>query len=225
MLLSKLVFLCVKNVIYLNDTSFNYEGFVDGDFDNDIDYATNINNVFSPLNEAITRLSDLERIPYIVDEVEVEQDKTIDLTKCSKKIRHVLNVAQVGEDGSFRKLGHVMFGKNKVRIVSPFSTFFSKIYIEYKENIPAFSRLDIAPVEEKDGEFVDNNIDLNDKYGIDDGMCNYIMEYVQGKLLEPIAPDLANMHITRAETYFSNIDTVKQSFPQIDVEKKYLIGE
>lgn len=223
MLLSKLVFLSVKNVIYLDDTSFNYEGFINGDFDNDVDYATNINNVFSPLNEAIGRLSDLERIPYIVEEVLVEPDLTIDLSKCERKVRRVINVAQVGVDGSYRKLGHVMFGKGKVRITSHFSTFFNKIFIEYKENIPSFSRMDIVPLEE-DG-IVDNNIDLFEEYGIDEQMSNYIMEYVQGKLLEPLAPELANMHITRAEAYFNNIGTVQSSFPQASTEHKYRIGE
>lgn len=213
MLLSKLVFLSVKNVIYLNDPSFNYDGFLQEDFDNDIDYAQNINNVFTPLNEAITRLSDLERIPYIVEEVKVESDRTIDLTKCEHKIRRVVNVAQVGTDGSFVKLGHVMFGKNKVRITSPFSSY-NKIYIEYKQDIPAFSRVDF-----------EEDIDLSEEYGIDEAMTNYIMEYVQGKLSEPLAPELANMHITRAETYFSNIPTVQSSFPQINVEKLYRIGD
>lgn len=267
MLLSKLVFLSVKNVIYLDDTSFNYEGFINGDFDNDVDYATNINNVFSPLNEAIGRLSDLERIPYIVEEVfsetyyqiwqykeyyfypgiyktreEAEKaiadnnytfamvkerkqrsnENIIDLSKLSRAVRRVINVGAVNSSGDYRKLGHVMFGKNKVRITSPISSF-EEIFIEYKENIPSFSRMDIVPLEE-DG-IVDNNIDLFEEYGIDEQMSNYIMEYVQGKLLEPLAPELANMHITRAEAYFNNIGTVQSSFPQASTEHKYRIGE
>ena len=219
MLLSKLVFLSVKNVIYLDDTSFNYEGFINGDFDNDIDYATNINNVFSPLNEAISRLSDLDKIPYIVDQVPIE-NCVINLDDCSRKVKKVINIAQVGSDGSYKKLGHVMFGRNGVRVVSPYSTI-NTFYVEYKEKIPAFSEEDIVPI--VDGQ--DNNIDLNAEYGIDDAMSNYIMEYVQGKLLEPLAPELANMHITRAEAYFNNIVSAQTSFPQQMVDREYRIGE
>ena len=56
MLLSKLVYLSVKNVLYLADSSFTYEAFLEGDFNNDSDYATNINNVFSPLNQALAQI-------------------------------------------------------------------------------------------------------------------------------------------------------------------------
>ena len=223
--LSKLVFLSVKNVIYLNDPAFNYVDFIKGDFNNNLDYATNINNVFSPLNEAISRLSDLERIPYIVEEVEVSNDCTVDLRQCEKKIRQVVGLAQVGDDGSYRKLAFRQFGKDKIRIVSNFSTFKNRFYIEYKENIPTFSNLNLMEVTyDENSDLVDNNIDLFEEYGIDEAMSNYIIEYVQGRLLEPLAPELANMHITRAEAYFNNLDIAKKSFPQQSVEKKYRVG-
>ena len=223
MLLSKLVFLCVKNVIYLNDTSFNYYGFVKGDFNNDIDYDININNVFSPLNEAISRLSDLERIPYVVEQVQT--GKIIDLSTLTREVKEVINVAQVHSDGSYHKLHHVMFGRDKVRIVSPINCH-DPIYVEYKENIKEFDKTDIVPIVEDplEGD-LDLNIDLYKEYGINNTIANYIIEYVQGKLLEPIAPELANMHITRAEAYFANIAVAKTSFPQLVNATKYVIGE
>ena len=221
MLLSKLVFLAVKNVIYLNDTSFNYEDFCAGDFDNDIDYATNINNVFSPLNEAISRLSDLDRIPYLCDEVTPSADRIVELSALSKKPRRIVGVAVVDRNGNYRKLAFTMFGRNQLRIKTPYSTVFNKFFVEYVENIPTFSKSDI--VELSNG--VDNNIDLYDEFGIDEAMANYIMEYVQGKLLEPLAPDLANMHVTRAEAYFNNLAIAKKNFPQEVAYSQYKIGE
>lgn len=230
MLLSKLVFLCIKNVIYLDDSSFNYDGFLQEDFDNDIDYATNINNVFSPLNEAISRLNDLERIPYQIHEVHIAADRTIDLSVCQRQVgnhnvgvKRVVGVAQIFADGSYKKLAHTSFGKGKVRVISPFSTagLNSKIFVEYKENIPVFERGDLVQVQV--GE-EDTNIELFEEFGIDEGMAQFIIEYVQGKLLEPIAPELANMHITRAEAYFANIGAVQPSFPQQSVEKTYRVG-
>ena len=225
MLLSKLVFLSVKNVIYLNDPSFNYDGFCAGDFDNDIDYATNINNVFSPLNEAIARLQDLERIPYLVDEVQPSADRIIDLSTLTRKPRRIVGVAVVDRYGNYVKLAFSPFGKNKIRINSAYSTIFNKIFVEYAENIPVFSKNDIVETKIVDDEVVDNNIDLFEQYGIDDAMSNYVMEYVQGKLLEPLAPDLANMHVTRAEAYFNNLSIAKKNFPQQVTQSKYRMGE
>ena len=67
--LSKLVYLSIKNAIYYDDASFSFDNFKKDLFNGDPDYATNINNVFLPLNEAIARLSDLERIPYKTIEI------------------------------------------------------------------------------------------------------------------------------------------------------------
>ena len=227
MLLSKLVFLCVKNVIYLDDDSFNYDGFLQEDFDSDIDYATNINNVFSPLNEAISRLNDLERIPYQIREVHIAADRTIDLSVCKRTVgnhevgvKRVVGVAQINSNGTYKKLAHTSFGKDKIRVISPYSPT-SAIFVEYKENIPVFDRTDLVSVQ-PDEE--DENIDLFNEFGIDEGMAQFIIEYVQGKLLEPIAPELANMHITRAEAYFANIGAVQPSFPQQRVETTYKVG-
>jgi len=65
--LSNLVFNAVKNVKYLEDSNFSYDGFIRGEFDNDMDYANSINNVFAPLNEAIHRLSDMNKISFKVE--------------------------------------------------------------------------------------------------------------------------------------------------------------
>lgn len=233
MLLSKLVYLCIKNVIYLNDSSFNYEAFLGGNFDSDPDYDTNINNVFSPLNEAIARLSDLERIPYKVEQVKLKKDtryvETDNLTqeteendKISINVKEVHAIGQFVQDKpkiiEFKQVG------NKVFIVGDINSYLP-IYIEYKEDIPHFSRDDIPEqYYSTENELDDDDVDLKE-YGISDSMCNYIIEYVQGKLEEQIEPSLANMHITRAETYFNNIRTIRPLFLQRVVENKYKIGE
>jgi len=217
MLLSKLAFLAVKNVIYLNDTSFNYVGFCNEDFDNDIDYVTNINNVWSPINEAISRLQDLDKIPYLVEEVEPSVDRIIDLSTLSKQPRRIIGVAVVDANGNYEKLAFSMFGRKQIRLKSSYPTFNVKFYVEYNENIPTFSKDNISKVTSEE----DENIDLFEEYGIDEAMSNYIMEYAQGKLLEPLAPELANMHITRAEAYFNNLPVAKKNFPQQRVERLY----
>lgn len=44
MLLSKLVYLAIKNITYFDDMAFTYEAFLQGKYNHDSDYATNINS-------------------------------------------------------------------------------------------------------------------------------------------------------------------------------------
>lgn len=224
MKLSKLVYLCVKNAIYYDDSSFLFESFLEGKFNDSPDYATNINNVFTPLNEAIARLSDLERIPYRVEECNVKE-KIIDLLSLTSKtnVKEVINVAEVTNNGSYQKLAHRPFGIGKVFVTDYFNSF-NKIYIEYKEDIPSFDEYNLPRANAKGEIDYEGGLDLKD-YGITDSMCNYIIEYVVGRLLEPISADLSNMHISRAESYFANIKPVSQAFPQQLVANLYRVGD
>lgn len=241
MLLSKLVFLSVKNVIYLDDPNFVYDAFLDMQEDgyaSDPDYNTHINNVFSPLNEAIARLSDLERIPYKVERVELEcGTKEIDLNNLlqtddptNQKAANVKEMFAVGQmiGGKIERLRFKQIG-NRVVVLDGVNLRYP-LYIEYKEDIPQFDygSYHYDFVEENNiraiNEATKVDIDMKD-YGISDSMCNYIIEYVQGKLSETIEPSLANMHITRAESYFNNIRTVRPVFVQTIIKNVYSIED
>ena len=132
--LSKLVYLCVKNAIYYDDTSFSFDNFKKGLFDGNPDYANNINNVYLPLNEAIVRLSDLERIPYKVVQVN-NVEGIVDLTTIEEqndtKIKEVINVATLP---NYVKIDHRNLGGNKILINGAYKS----IIIEYKEDLPHF---------------------------------------------------------------------------------------
>lgn len=224
MKLSELVYLSVKNAIYYDDFSFTREEFLNRTFDNSPDYATNINNVFTPINEAIARLSDLERIPYQVEECAISSG-VIHLNNLpSKKIvKEVINVAEVNNSGAYHKLSHRLFGVGKVFVLDYFNSF-NKIYIEYKEDIPTFN-IDHIPFKDFNDTLVtSNDYELRD-FGITDSMCNYIIEYASGRLLEQMNADLSNMHIIRAEQYFTNIKPVSQAFVQQVVSRVYGVGE
>ena len=215
MKLSKLVYQCIKNVVYSDDTSFSYAEFLKGTFNNSADYATNINNVFAPLNEAIARLSDLERIPYRVEACNVV-DNIIDLNYCIYPVKEVISVAQ-RVYVRFIKLDHKPFGLDKVYVND--CPPYGYTYIEYKEDIPMF--------DETYYSYAANDEDVVDlkNYGITDSMCNYIIEYVMGKLYEPISAEVANMHITRAEQYFVNIKPTTSAFAQQTVKTVFMVGE
>jgi hypothetical protein len=225
MKLSKLAYLCIKNVVYFDDSSFTYEEFLKGTFKDSPDYSVNINNVYTPLNEAIARLSDLERIPYRIEEFEVNNN-FIDLTNRTGKpqIKEVLGVAKMTSMGTFRKVEHRKFGIDKLFVSDLFSPL-KKVFVEYKEDIPTFNDSYIPTYDYSISDFDYSKDKEMREYGITDSMCNYIIEYVSGRLQEPINADISNMHITRAEQYFANMKPTTSAFAQKVVRNTYRVGE
>ena len=211
MLLSKLVYLCVKSAILFDDKDFTYEAFVEGSYDEDPDYSQNINNIFIPINEAIARLSDTEKIPYVVNGIDfsdLEDKIVLPFSKLEKPVKQIISVAQL-YGGQYRTLAWRPFGQNQI-LISSYIDPSKKIYVEYKEDVKHFDSTNF-------------NEDMKD-YGITDSMCNFIMEYSQGRLTENVSADLANMHITRSEQYFANISFVTSAFNQENVESVFTIG-
>lgn len=219
MKLSNLVFNAVKNVKYLEDSNFSYDGFIRGDFDNDLDYANSINNVFAPLNEAIHRLSDMNKISFCIERLPTPNlNNVIDIQALSYDIKKIVNIFTL-EKGDYQKISHREFGRNKILLINNQRNS-NEYYIEYIQDIPNFSRNDIYYFEDTEDVVDQRDVELKD-YGISDTMCSYIIEYCQGKLLEPIAPELANLHLTRAEQYFNDLETRQTSFNQKEVKRKY----
>ena len=223
MLLSQLVFQAVKNVKYIDDTDFNVDDFRIGTYiiNRDLDYINSINNVFAPLNEAIHRLSDRGKIKNKTTclgmgkttyELPVNPD-----TKTSD-VKSILNAFVLDEDMNYLRLPFREFGRDKVIVqIGGFTN--SPIWIEYQQDIPHF---DYTSFDYSNGNEID--VELKD-YGISDTACSYIIEYVQGRLNETIAPELANMHITRAEQYFEDLEEQQTSFDQQVVFSKYRIED
>lgn len=246
--LTELAYNCVKNVSLFDDDGFTLEKFIEINTDSSsedyFDYSIAINNVFAPINEAIARLSDLDRIPCRVEEM-TSTNGVIDLSTLTEHpCKEVMNVATIDLD----RLPFIPYGINKIKItrprksnghvvynnVYPFGEIAQlesgshKILVEYKEDIPYFTSGNLkasVSFSDESGDSIswNNEIELRD-YGITDSMCNYIIEYAKGVLLEQVDAGLANMHITRAEQYFNNIRVAGQSFSQQVVTKKYRIG-
>lgn len=221
--LSKLVYLCIKNAIYYDDTSFSFENFKKGAFNGNPDYANNINNVYLPLNEAIARLSDLERIPYKVFKVESITDGIVSLSsieqKNNVKIKEVINVATLPD---CNKIEHRNLGGDKLILSGNYDP--NKVYVEIKEDMPHFDSSNYYYKKDSNDLVDEYDVNMRD-YNINDGMCNYIMEYVMGRLTEQINAEISNMHITRAEQYFNNIRPNNSNFTQKIIKTLYKVGE
>lgn len=220
MQLSELVYNIVKNVKYLEDNNFSYESFIRGDFDHDIDYANSINNAFAPLNEAIHRLSDLNKIKHKIESLKKPNSSgVIELGPIAYDIKKIISVFIIS-NGDYSHVQYREFGRDKIMLIDYIQD--ADYYMEYLQDIKHFSKSDIYIYEVENETIEKNDVDLT-KYGITNTMCSYIIEYCQGKLLEPIAPELANMHLTRSEQYFNDLDNQQTSFFQKSVKKKYRI--
>lgn len=222
MKLSQLAYNCVKGVKYLDDSSFTYEAFRRGDFDSDLDYSNSINNVFGALNRAVHRLSDLDKIPLKVAEGLIPSDMVVDLSDLSVK---AVTSVFVFIGGDYRRLDYREYGQSKIRLLGEQSP--ESVNVEYSEDIKHFSSDDWYYKsqfdEEQDFLAEEYDVDLKKEYGINDTMCSYIEEYVKGVLFEDVSPSLANMHITRAEQYLSNLPDCQTTFHQTRVHAKFRI--
>lgn len=225
MKLSKLVYLCVKNVILYDDESFSYDGFIKGKFNGNPDYATSINNVFSAINQAISRLSDLERLPYRVEEVTLE-DYAFNISDLEHNLKEIVAIAYIDSYKNITPLTFEILG-NQVIVKGVVSD--AKVHVEYKEDIffiqneSYYYEYTVNELGE-DTLITSKDIELRD-LGINDQMCNAIVEYAKGVLNEGVETVLANMHMTRAEQYFMNINPVRSGLSQTVVVKKWGVND
>ena len=212
MKLSELAYHVVKNVKYYDDPSFTLGAFRQGDFDADPDYANSINNALAPINEAIHRLSDRDKLPCRVVTLGEQTDLLADISTIPN-LKRVRNAFFMNHRGyvrvGFREINRTTLLLNEVRD--------GNFCIEYWVDVPNLQKewMDQLGNYDEGGD-----VELS-QYGVNETMCGYIVEYAQGKLLEPIAPELANLHITRAEQYFDDLEEAGTPFNQGVVSNKY----
>lgn len=231
MKLSKLVYLSIKNVILYDDESFDYNSFIQGKFNGHPDYATSINNVFSAINQAISRLNDLERLPYRVDKITLN-DYAFSISEFEETNEH--NIKEIVAIAYVDNYGHITplpFKEVGDKVIVSCGTSNLEVSVEYKEDILFIEGesyyYEYASSTDDEGELellASKDIELRD-YGIKDQTCNMIVEYVKGVLNEPVAAELANMHITRAEQYFANLNPVRSAFEQTIVQRKWRVDD
>lgn len=215
MLLDKLAYLAIKGVLKLDDDSFTLKSLLDKDATGNSDYSVQVNNVFSPLNEAIQRLSNLDKIPWKVDNVgSISLDvASIKLSALSNKTDRIVSVYQLVNKRYISTIEWRVIG-DSILLFGDWDASLD-VYVQYRLQVPYFSDVDLVALGE-DG--TDGNIDLYSTYGISETMCAYIIEYVVGNLLEQDSPSMANLHLSRAEQYFSGLDTMNTEIIQPSVE-------
>lgn len=240
MKLSELAYNCVKNVYYTSNTSFSYDLFKFGGYDSDSEFDLEISNVFAPINEAISRLNILRKIPRIIVKVRLDKNYCADVperisivegvgyfnkNKLSKYKSYAFSVDDEIEElgnGEFRTLPKIHVDATE-----------KEVYVEGMRKIPFFKHGDYyyqdddltdSLVEGNEEHSNDRDPDLFVEYGISDDMCSYIIEYVAGRLWEVTDIKVANMHRTIAEHYFADMPEKEALFKQKAVEQTFKIG-
>ena len=137
-----------------DDSYADFSDFIDDEttITSNVWVSSAVSNVFAPINEAISRLSDLDRIPYRVEEI-AEENGVVNLANLLCNCKEVVNVA----NSKYKRLPFTPFGINKIRITRPNKLRAESIfgdndnsnilYVEYKEDIPYFTRDDITSLE------------------------------------------------------------------------------
>ena len=220
MKLSRLVYNCIKNIKYIDDNNFYYDSFIQKVFDNDPDYSANIAHIFSSLNRAIHRLSDRNKIPFKIEEIDTKdiQANRIDISELPvKSVKNVFTLNEYGEEQhyAFREMG------NKYILVKGFLNE-GKLYVEYAEDIKYFDETDYYYPSEDEEDIEEKDIELKD-YGINNTMVSYIEEYVKGELFSTISPEMASSYLTKAEQYFADLDDYSTEFSQPIVSNIYKV--
>jgi|LAHS01.1.fsa_nt_gb hypothetical protein len=224
MLLSKLVYQSIIASDLLGDGALSYDDLLKGIGSHNNDYARAINLAFVPLNEYFQRLSNLDQIRYAVEDVGLISSDSlyIPLANLKNECKKVVSVFQYLEDGDYRTISYRLEG-NQIRITG--SWLLDKdVHVQYAINMPMFSYSDIPSITINSDESettVGDDVDLYSKYGITNNACSHAIEWVQGKLMEDSAPELANLHINHVESYLSGLDPVNIAFNQQRIEAKF----
>lgn len=217
MRLSKLAFECVKNTINLpTNKNLNYISFLRGEYDSIRDYTLQIGGVFTALNLAIARLVTYNKIAFLTETITIEPRRLYQIVKFEKG--QVVNIVVITSDGyrrvEFRNLNA------KEYMVSLATNKETEALVEYRPHLPFFTLEDIR-ISDIATEVIynENDIELTD-LGITDLMCNYLIEFVKGQLLEPMDANLASLHTSRAEQYLAQMPTYSTSFYQKNTRNK-----
>lgn len=219
MRLAELAYECVKDSINFA-SSISFDSFIQGDFDEDRDYETQISGVFSCMNLAFSRLAAGTKIPLKLEECDVSKNGLIEFSK-----GRVVNCVDTIYGGYVRIPFRTTGDADSIALQGPIPRN-RKAWVEYEPRVRHFTMDDIRVERlDEDDEAVfaeqtaEKNVDLLQEYGIDEVMCDYVKEFVKGTLMEYISPDLARWHLNLAEQYMRELRTKTTAYYQPNVRQ------
>ena len=266
MKVSDLFYRAVKNVYKIADSSFTLSAFRSGDFDRnaeDPDYFATINSISLPINEAVARLSNLDRIPWRTASIEkigyadtqYVKNGTLRLPISEFReiyfggydVKDVKSVYVGNERGNYETLyfwveadclcidisrlrfrEEVLKDSNGDPILDGEGNneydfyFLTPVQVQFSINVEPLEIDTFRKETSADDDWYDEeaDFDLNARYGITNEMCFYAIEYSYGAMMEDDDAEVAALHISRAEQYFSNLDSPNKPIAQSAVAAK-----
>lgn len=214
--LSELIYQVVRNtILYENNSSISvglvrkyaYDLTTNQESDDgvtiDSDYKKTVDNVFIAVNQAIQRLSSLEKIAPKIVEADVNEDNLIDLS--SYDVNRVLNIYF-----DHYRIGRVNLefdkrGKKVVHLRKKLPLSVSVVQVEYYPEIKKFDYADIQYHSDTSDEIItDEDVDLSE-VGISNPACSAIILYCKGILGRDVYGSEADIRLNQAEQYFLDL--------------------
>lgn len=243
--LARLVYECVRGTHLIPENrEFAYDSFVNGQYDDDPNWSTEIANVWSALNLAISRLSDSDKIPFKTsDPILVQEGCLIELPEDCDDVVSVW-CPKKDVTGDYAVIPFRYFGEDKLALDLPVEAIRKlSVYVEYRRAIPHFDRSSIRSVvpetndpnqvgfddNSKEGSFIDEEgsyvdpnaeLDLKKEYGISDKACDYIRLYVRAELTRSMDFYMSSQDRNLAEQYFQALRTYRPGHYQYAIENR-----
>ena len=228
MRLAQLIYKISRNIMQTTPDGFSFNAFIQGDFDTDPDYSSQIAFAFDYANLAFQRL-------YTARKTKLKSALRFPITGTGGFLPfeegEVTAVYRFSPDGGyvtypfkpFRALGKRGVAVDRAALICDREGKSIPLWVEYRPYIPHFDIEDIRqegldPINEL--ETIEKEVDL-EQYGLTDEMCAYVAEYAEGMLMENASPELSARHVNMAEAYFTGLKTEHTEFPQPRVSGKW----
>lgn len=223
MRLVDLVIQTIKESVRNDDKNFNVENFLNGNFDSDVEYSNEINNVLLSINKGISRLVTSDKLPY--KHIVLVGDKDADIYDLSAyPIKNIKSVYIV-KNNKIIWLGYQILSQNELFLGYGIDT---NVHIIYEAKVHNFTEEDMYDVSfDENGKQIKTakNIDLDEAYGISDEMCNYISYFAKSELYEDRDPDRCKRYLNYFEQFISELK-VNRTYPHQDhVYATFRIGK
>lgn len=207
LLLSRLAYECIK---YAMDTTtsvdFLYADYCNREFEYNSDFNSQATIVWGKINTAIQNLFTYHKVSTFTKFYEVKQENNgLPYIVLDKEVGEVINVVDILSNGLYSNFS---FRRNRVstdngvedRITILNGIVGSKVCVEYYRQPKRFDENDIVAVTST----TDNNIDLSD-YGLTLAGYDYIVNFVQAKIIELLDPVIAVNKTNEANNILSSI--------------------
>lgn len=227
MRLSELAYLAVKRAVGDMGKTMSYEDFCKGEAATDTYLSNSVDRVFSDINAFFGRLVQLERIPARIEGFDVSGRKKgngvlIPFADLSFTPNVIKAVFQFRDDSDYVSLRWSVFQNGILIRETAYDD--REVYVQYRLSMPSFRYSDVVGLEEdSEGNVIDNNIDLYERYGIMEEAMPLCIDYVDSLQNRDSDASLANNLMIQTESRINGLSTHETLYLPKAVRRKIRI--